>query len=330
MKRISGILLILCAVLIYSPRYVSAQNSGGDAFRQEGIASWYGAEFDGRPTASGEIFNSSLLTAAHPDLPFGTLLNVTNKHNNKSVTVKVNDRGPFVSGRIIDISKAAAEELDMITTGTAPVIIRRIDTVITPGSTANGADPLWTAPPEAPPPAPPAAAAPPPAPAAPPPPQRLEMSPAEPRPPAQQPPQYAPPPPPPQQPQYAPPPPQQQPQYAQPPVQPQYAPPPAQPAPPPAVQSPRYSRAELIPMNSTRLPPLPEKKYRLQVGAFRVPRFAVLAFETLKNAGLNPAYERYENLYRVVLPGINGSDLDRVTEVLGSVGFKEALIREER
>ena len=98
----------------------------GEVFRQEGIASWYGPQFEGRPTASGEIFSSSLFTAAHPTLPFGTLLIVTNTNNNRQVSVRVNDRGPFVEGRIIDLSQAAAEHLDMLVTGTAPVIIETI------------------------------------------------------------------------------------------------------------------------------------------------------------------------------------------------------------
>ncbi|MDR0403505.1 MAG: septal ring lytic transglycosylase RlpA family protein [Treponema sp.] len=102
------------------------------SFSQEGIASWYGAEFEGKPTASGEIFNASQLTAAHPTLPFGTMLRVTNRHNNKTVTVRINDRGPFVSARIIDLSRAAAQQLDMIKTGTAPVFLESVD----PGETA--------------------------------------------------------------------------------------------------------------------------------------------------------------------------------------------------
>jgi rare lipoprotein A len=101
------------------------------SFSQEGIASWYGAEFEGKPTASGEIFNASQFTAAHPTLPFGTMLRVTNKHNNKTVTVRINDRGPFVSARIIDLSRAAAQQLDMIKTGTAPVLVESVD----PGKT---------------------------------------------------------------------------------------------------------------------------------------------------------------------------------------------------
>lgn len=95
----------------------------GSAFRQEGIASWYGAEFEGRPTASGEIFDPGKFTAAHPDLPFGTVLVVTNAVNGEQVVVRVNDRGPFVKSRVIDVSRAAAEKLNMIETGTAQVII---------------------------------------------------------------------------------------------------------------------------------------------------------------------------------------------------------------
>jgi rare lipoprotein A len=121
MKRLSASLLLLCMAAFVAPVRAAAQ--GGELFRQEGIASWYGPEFDGRPTASGEIFNSAKYTAAHPTLPFGTVLLVTNRHNNRQITVTVNDRGPFVAARIIDVSRAAAEQLDMLFTGTAPVII---------------------------------------------------------------------------------------------------------------------------------------------------------------------------------------------------------------
>jgi rare lipoprotein A len=121
MKRIS---LVLAAALFIAP-LCAAQIPSTDLsnFRQEGIASWYGAEFNGRPTASGEIFNSSLYTAAHPTLPFGTQLTVTNLNNGRKVNVRVNDRGPFVSSRVIDLSLAAAQMLDMVTAGTAPVLI---------------------------------------------------------------------------------------------------------------------------------------------------------------------------------------------------------------
>jgi rare lipoprotein A (peptidoglycan hydrolase) len=105
-----------------------APNVPNGIYREEGIASWYGQEFNERATASGEIFDASQHTAAHPTLPFGTLLTVTNKDNGKRVMVRVNDRFrlPNNQGRIIDISRAAAEQLDLISSGTAPVIIESV------------------------------------------------------------------------------------------------------------------------------------------------------------------------------------------------------------
>ncbi len=87
----------------------------------EGTASWYGPGFHGKKTASGEIFDMTDLTAAHKDLPMGTTCIVTNLANKKSVTVRINDRGPFVKDRVIDLSYAAAKVVGMIETGTAPV-----------------------------------------------------------------------------------------------------------------------------------------------------------------------------------------------------------------
>lgn len=78
---------------------------------QQGLASFYGREFHGRKTASGEIFDMQALTAAHRTLPFGTMVKVTNLKNNQSVTVKINDRGPFVEGRLIDLSQGAAKKI---------------------------------------------------------------------------------------------------------------------------------------------------------------------------------------------------------------------------
>ncbi len=92
-------------------------------FYQKGEASWYGPGFNGKKTASGEIFNMNKLTAAHRKLPFGTIVKVTNLKNNKSVVVKVNDRGPFKKGRIIDLSEKAAEQIGLIKDGVAPVKI---------------------------------------------------------------------------------------------------------------------------------------------------------------------------------------------------------------
>ncbi len=87
----------------------------------EGVASWYGPGFEGNLTANGEVFDTSKLTAAHQTLPFDTLVRVTNLENGLAVVVRINDRGPFVDGRIIDLSRAAAERLDMIGSGTARV-----------------------------------------------------------------------------------------------------------------------------------------------------------------------------------------------------------------
>ena len=91
---------------------------------QTGEASWYGKFHQGRRTASGETFDMYQLTAAHPSLPFGSRVRVTNLRNGRSVEVRVNDRGPLVAGRIIDLSYAAAQELLAISDGTIPVRIR--------------------------------------------------------------------------------------------------------------------------------------------------------------------------------------------------------------
>lgn len=88
-----------------------------------GVASYYGAKFHGRKTANGETFDMYGLSAAHRLLPFGTRLKVTNLANGKSVVVKVNDRGPFVDDRILDLSYGAARELDMLGTGLATIQI---------------------------------------------------------------------------------------------------------------------------------------------------------------------------------------------------------------
>jgi len=95
---------------------------------QTGIASWYGPPYHGRPTASGEIYDMDRMTAAHRSLAFGTWLQVRNLDNGKSADVRVNDRGPFVRGRVLDLSRAAARSLAMIGPGTAKVKL----TVITP------------------------------------------------------------------------------------------------------------------------------------------------------------------------------------------------------
>ncbi|HEX2226184.1 MAG TPA: septal ring lytic transglycosylase RlpA family protein [Candidatus Binatia bacterium] len=98
---------------------------------QSGIASWYGPGFHGQATASGSIYNQNELTAAHQTLPMGTRLMVTNLNNGRAVQVLVNDRGPFVEGRIIDLSYAAARSIDMIGPGTAPVRIEVLEAPFT-------------------------------------------------------------------------------------------------------------------------------------------------------------------------------------------------------
>ncbi|VEN72807.1 Endolytic peptidoglycan transglycosylase RlpA [Candidatus Desulfarcum epimagneticum] len=90
-------------------------------FRQQGLASWYGEDFHGRKTANGEIYNMHAMTAAHKTLPLGAHIRVKNLKNNRKVEVRVNDRGPFVRGRIVDLSYRAAKKLDMVDSGTAPV-----------------------------------------------------------------------------------------------------------------------------------------------------------------------------------------------------------------
>jgi rare lipoprotein A (peptidoglycan hydrolase) len=95
-----------------------------------GKASWYGPGFRGKKTASGDIFDDARLTAAHKSLPLGSKAMVTNLSNGKSVEVEINDRGPFIQGRVIDLSRAAARALGMVDRGVVPV---RVDVVKVPG-----------------------------------------------------------------------------------------------------------------------------------------------------------------------------------------------------
>jgi len=285
-------LLIALFAAVFLPFLLTAQDS--QVFRQEGIASWYGREFEGRPTASGEIFDSSQFTAAHPALPFGTMLVVTNLNNNKSVTVRVNDRGPFVPMRIIDVSQAAAQQLDMIITGTAPVSIHSVERIamitaavgvqIEPQTVVSVADINS-----------PDASAALPREAVPEIPVQMELSPV---------------------------------QTGNAPVvsggftmsgsvgaQ-------VRQVPETAVRL----TPEIIITSA--------KNYRLQVGSFTNARNAVDAFERLKNSGLDPAYERFVNnsnveFYRVVVAGISGDNVQSAVERIRAAGFYEALIREE-
>ncbi len=102
-------------------KVASKASPGGGSAGQSGMASWYGGKFQGRKTANGETYNMNALTAAHKTLPFGTRVRVTNTNNGDSVEVRINDRGPFIAGRVIDLSRAAAGEIGLTNTGVAPV-----------------------------------------------------------------------------------------------------------------------------------------------------------------------------------------------------------------
>ncbi len=91
------------------------------AYNERGLASWYGERYHGRTTANGERFNMNAMTAAHRSLPFGTRVEVTNLLNGRSVVVRINDRGPFIAGRIIDLSRRGAERLGFLNKGLADV-----------------------------------------------------------------------------------------------------------------------------------------------------------------------------------------------------------------
>lgn len=128
---------LLTAALALSCTAVAAQEGPRRGFALEpqsqeaqrelgrGLASWYGPRFHGRPTASGEKFDMHQLTAAHPTLPFGTIVRVRSLVNGRTVDVRINDRGPFMKRRVIDLSRAAAQALGLIEarTGTKPVVI---------------------------------------------------------------------------------------------------------------------------------------------------------------------------------------------------------------
>jgi len=111
----------LAPYVIMGKRYHPITDASG--FKQQGLASWYGKDFHGRKTANGEIYDMHAMTAAHKTLPLGTRIRVKNLNNRKTITVRVNDRGPFVRGRIVDLSYTGAKKLDMAHSGTAPVEI---------------------------------------------------------------------------------------------------------------------------------------------------------------------------------------------------------------
>jgi rare lipoprotein A len=109
---------------VYGQRYEPLQTHEG--FTQAGIASWYGKDFHGKSTSNGERYDMNAMTAAHKTLPLGVYVRVHNKDNGREAIVRVNDRGPFVKGRIIDLSYAAAKKLGVDIIGTAPVRIEAL------------------------------------------------------------------------------------------------------------------------------------------------------------------------------------------------------------
>ncbi len=115
-------ILVLASIVI-----LSINSSAQVGFTQKGMASFYANEFEGRTTASGERYNHKKATCAHMSIPFGALVKITNLDNNSTAIVRVNDRGPFVPDRIIDVSRSVAERLGMIKPGTANVSIEVVD-----------------------------------------------------------------------------------------------------------------------------------------------------------------------------------------------------------
>jgi rare lipoprotein A len=113
------------AALAIAPLAAAATPLPAAAFTQTGVASYYGPELHGRRTASGERFNKNAMTAAHRTAPFGSMLKVTNLSNGRSVMVRINDRGPFIRGRIVDVSQGAARHIGMQGRGVARVRIQR-------------------------------------------------------------------------------------------------------------------------------------------------------------------------------------------------------------
>lgn len=120
-----GLGLSLSALPLSAKEKLS-QKSQTQAKAMTGMASYYGKKFHGRRTANGETFNNNALTAAHKTLPFGTKVKVTHLRNRKSVVVRINDRGPFIRGRVIDLSVAAAKKIGLTRTGVARVKLELI------------------------------------------------------------------------------------------------------------------------------------------------------------------------------------------------------------
>ena len=263
----------------------------GQLYKENALASYYGEAFQGRPTSSGEIFDMYAMTAAHKTLPFGTMLEVTNLENGNSVVVRVNDRGPFVADREIDLSQGAAEKLGMITAGVARVSISILSE---PGKETEAAPAGLPENEEV----PAVAAAPRPEPR-PEPVLRDERRP-EPRP---------------------------EPVLRDAP-RPEPRPEPVlrderrpEPRPEPALRDER--RPEPRPEPGAPV-------WRIQLGSFAREENALRMVRSLRAAGLDPAYERHEGAVRVVLAGIEDRRLEDVKHTLQEAGFRDYILRRER
>lgn len=129
MVRLRAALILMIGVVLFYDGYSIAARETDSALTcvESGMASWYGAEEQGRLTANGEHFDRHEFTAASKHLPFNTIVRVTNESNGRSVQVRINDRGPYKKGRILDLSEAAADHLQMEKSGTAPVKIEIVE-----------------------------------------------------------------------------------------------------------------------------------------------------------------------------------------------------------
>lgn len=121
-------LVLICVLFSLSCATGRPAREGKVGFTERGLASWYGPGFNGRATASGETYDMYDHTAAHKTLPLGTVVEVRNRDNGRRTRVRINDRGPFIRGRIIDLSYSAARDLEMLGPGTAPVELRVLQT----------------------------------------------------------------------------------------------------------------------------------------------------------------------------------------------------------
>jgi rare lipoprotein A len=132
LQNLQDMFIYLLSIFLTSLHFGIDQSYNKVGYLQKGVASYYADDFHGKKTANGEKFDMNMLTAAHPRIRFNTMLRVTNTENGKMVTVRINDRGPYVGGRILDLSRAAAQKIDMVKNGTATITAEVISTETVP------------------------------------------------------------------------------------------------------------------------------------------------------------------------------------------------------